>query len=103
MSTGPVGNIAASSAGAPLAQSATAQGAAAQQIARERQQQQAAALESDRAAGITEPDAQDMETRDRNADGRQSWHRREATTDAPLSPAPASSNTPPEHRIDLIG
>jgi hypothetical protein len=103
MSTAPIGNLAGSSFGAPLAQSAQAQGAAAQQIARERQQQRAAALEADRAAGIPEPDAQDMETRERDADGRQSWQRRPSTPEPPVSPAATSSSPLSGGRIDLTG
>ena len=75
MSSDPIGSILGSAAGVPMAQSARLQGAAAQQAARIQQQQRAAQLQADHAAGIAEPDAQEMELQERDADGRQSWRR----------------------------
>jgi hypothetical protein len=101
MSSDPVGGILGSAAGVPMAQSARSQGAAAQQAARVHQQQRAAQLQADRAAGIAEPDAQEMELQDRDADGRQAWRRSPHVASKPTD-ASLDSNAQGESRIDLI-
>lgn len=101
MNTDPIGGILGSAAGVPMAQSARSQGAVAQQMARVQQQQRAAQLQVDRAAGIAEPDAKEMELQERDADGRQAWRRGSLPTSNPADAA-LDSNAPAESQIDLI-
>ena len=71
MSVGPSG-IVGSAAGSSLAQSSADVEHARQQT--NVQQRRMASLEqAARAAGIAEPDGQDLETHDRDADGRRPW------------------------------
>jgi hypothetical protein len=102
VSSDPIGGILGSAAGVPIAQSARAHGAAAQQQVRVLQQQRAARLQADRAAGIAEPDAKEMELQERDADGRQAWRRVASKTTPPNETKPALT-APPESGIDLIG
>jgi hypothetical protein len=102
MSTDPIGGILGSAAGVPMAQSARSHGAVAQQMARVQQQQRAAQVQADRAAGIAGPDAKEMELQERDADGRQAWWRGAPKAIIPTEIGPALT-APPESRIDLIG
>ena len=70
MSVGPLGGIAGSAAGSPLAQTQGSEIERAQQDAGTQQRQIQSDLKAEQAAGIGETDGEDHETEDRDADGR---------------------------------
>ena len=72
MNVGPLSGIVGSAAGSSLAQSSADVEHVRQQT--NVQQRRIASIEqAARAAGIAEPDGQDLETHDRDADGRRPW------------------------------
>ena len=85
MSVGPLGGIAGSVAGSPLAQSKGSDVERAQQDAANQARRTAADKKAENAAGIGEADGEDHETADRDADGRRLW---EAPPEATSGDAP---------------
>ncbi|MEE8450742.1 MAG: hypothetical protein V3R99_02475 [Thermoguttaceae bacterium] len=73
MSVGPLGGIAGSVAGSPLAQKHGSEVERAGQENNAQQRRIAADQKADSAAGIGEADGEDHETADRDADGRRLW------------------------------
>ena len=73
MSVGPLGGIAASAAGSPLAQAKGSDVERAQQDASSQQRRVQADEKAENAAGIGEADGEDHETAERDADGRRLW------------------------------
>ncbi len=97
MSVGPLGGIAGSVAGSPLAQSKGSDVERAQQDAANQTRRNQANQKAENAAGIGEADGEDHETADRDADGRRLW---EAPPDAASDDATAqegrSEKAPPK-------
>ena len=73
MSVGPLGGIAGSLAGSPLAQTKGSEIERASQDAGAQQRKNVNELKAEAAAGIGETDGEDHETADRDADGRRLW------------------------------
>ena len=73
MSIGPLGGVAGSVAGSPLAQTKGSEPERAQQDAAGQQRRIESGQKADSAAGIGETDGEDHEAADRDADGRRSW------------------------------
>jgi len=73
MSVGPLGGIAGSVAGTPLAQTKGSEIERAQQDLKNQQRRVQNNLRAENAAGIGEADGEDHETAERDADGRRSW------------------------------
>jgi hypothetical protein len=73
MSVGPLGGVAGSLAGSPLAQTKGAEPERAQQEAVAQQRRAESDQKADAAAGIGETDGEDHEAADRDADGRRPW------------------------------
>jgi len=107
MQVGPLGNIAAGAAGAPLAQTQGAE--------RDRTHQQSAAHQrriqteqlAAEAAGIGQADGQEHQTDERDADGRLPWEMpARPPQNPPASPAPARPEDPDGAigaQLDLLG
>jgi hypothetical protein len=68
-----ISSVSASAAGAPLAQGSGASVERAAHVTAARRSQLDSARRADGAAGISETDAADIKTDDREADGRQPW------------------------------
>ena len=85
MSVGPLGGIAGSVAGSPLAQSKGSDVERARQDSANQARRTQADQKAEDAAGIGEADGEDHETADRDADGRRLW---EAPPDATSDDAP---------------
>jgi hypothetical protein len=112
MSIGPLGGIAGSAAGSPLAQTAGSENERTAQDATAHQTRAASNQKAESAAGIGETDGEDHEAAERDADGRRIWEESpkkkegepaaedEASADAPRSkdPSGASGNL-----LDLSG
>ena len=82
MSVGPLGGIAGSVAGSPLAQSKGSDVERAQQDSANQARRTTSDQKAESAAGIGEADGEDHETADRDADGRRLWEAPpEATSD----------------------
>ena len=73
MSVGPLGGIASSAAGSPLAQTKGSDIERAEQDASNQQRRVRNEQKADSAAGIGETDGEDHEPADRDADGRRLW------------------------------
>jgi hypothetical protein len=73
MSVGPLGGIAGSVAGSPLAQTKGSEVERAQQDSAAQQRQVEGQVKAESAAGIGETDGKDHETAERDADGRLPW------------------------------
>ena len=73
MSVGPMGGVAGSVAGSPLAQTKGSEPERAQQEAVAQQRRAESDQKADSAAGIGETDGEDHETAERDADGRRPW------------------------------
>jgi hypothetical protein len=109
MSIGPTSSIAASVAGAPLAQTHAAHTARAGHDAAAQQLQAQNKLLTEKAEGVGATDGEDNETSDRDADGRRLWEaaaktrRKASQEDAP--PPPLSKDTTGEagQTLDLSG
>jgi hypothetical protein len=107
MSIGPLSSVLGGAAGAPLAQSAGSDIERTQHDAAAQGRQRAAAARADSAEGITQADGQDLETNDRDADGRRAWeigpnNRRTSARDS----APAATQQiaePAPGSLDLTG
>jgi len=81
MSVGPLGGIAGSVAGSPLAQTKGAELERAQQDAASQQRRIQNDQKADSAAGVAETDGDDHEAEDRDADGRRLWEPAPQPTD----------------------
>lgn len=92
MSVGPLGGIASSAAGSPLAQTKGSEIERAEQDASNQQRRIQNEQKAESAAGIGETDGEDHETAERDADGRRLW---EAPPDGEETAA-ADETTPPE-------
>ena len=109
MSVGPVGGLAGSVAGTPLAQTAGSEVERAQQATSNQERLVQTELRAQRAGGIGEADGDDHETADRDADGRRPWETAPATPQAgpPQSPAEASQSKDASRQsgnlVDLTG
>ena len=86
MSLGPLGGIAGSAAGSPLAQTKSSDVERAQQDTGNQQRRVQTDQKAEDAAGIGETDGEDHETAERDADGRRLWE----------EPAPGSAPDAPE-------
>jgi hypothetical protein len=91
MSIGSSSGVAASASGSQLAQTAGSNVERAQQDTAAHERHRAADEQADAAAGVAETDANDLETHDRDADGRRLWeidpsrrHADSAQTDGPM-------------------
>jgi len=73
MSMGPLGGIAGSAAGSPLAQTKGSEVERAEQDAGAQKRRVATDEKAEAAAGIGEADGEDHETAERDADGRRLW------------------------------
>ena len=73
MSIGPLGGLAGSAAGAPLAQTKGSEIERLQQAAAAQESHDRNTQRAENAAGVGEPDADDHEVEDRDADGRRPW------------------------------
>ena len=73
MSVGPLGGLAGSAAGSPLAQTQGSDIEKAQQDVNAQQRQIQTEKKAESAAGIGETDGEDHETEERDADGRRIW------------------------------
>lgn len=73
MSVGPMGGIAGSAAGSPLAQTKGSETERAQQDASNQQRRVQNEQKAESAAGIGETDGEDHEASERDADGRRLW------------------------------
>ena len=85
MSVGPLGGIAGSAAGSPLAQTKGSDVERAAQDAGNQQRQVQNQQKADSAAGIGETDGEDHETAERDADGRLPWRQSAAAKQAEQS------------------
>ena len=90
MSIGPLGGIIASVAGSQLAQSTGSDVERAHQDTVSKQRQAASQQQADSAAGIAETDGKDIESNDRDADGRRPWEL------GPPQPPAAAAEEPPQ-------
>ena len=100
MSIGPLGGILGSAAGAPLAQTSGADVERAKQDTIHQQRQVASQQQADTAAGIAETDGKDLESNDRDADGRRPWEFGPAKPKA--AEEPPAAETPVQSK-DLTG
>lgn len=73
MSIGPLGGVAGSAAGSPLAQTAGSEPERTQQDVAAQQRRVEGDQRAEAAAGIGETDGQDHESEERDADGRRLW------------------------------
>jgi hypothetical protein len=73
MSIGPMGGIAGSAAGSPLAQTKGSETEKAQQDSSNQQRRVQNEQKAESAAGIGETDGEDHQTAERDADGRRMW------------------------------
>ena len=110
MSVGPLGGVANSAAGAPLAQTKGSELQRSQQDNDVQQRQAFGEQRADSAAGIGEADGQDHETADRDADGRRILEKRPGrkqpgtSADEGAEPPPAKDVTGESgNQLDLSG
>ena len=89
MSVGPLGGVAGSAAGSPLAQTKGSDVERAQQDAGSQQRRVHVDQKAENAAGIGEADGEDHETAERDADGRRLWEQ------PPQGEASSESDTGP--------
>jgi hypothetical protein len=75
MSVGPLGGLAASAAGSPLAQTKGSDVDQVQQDANSQQRRVESETKAEDAAGIGQTDGEDHEAADRDADGRRIWEK----------------------------
>ncbi len=93
MSVGPLGGIAGSVAGSPLAQTKGSESERAQQDSVAQQRSVDSDRKAEAAAGIGETDGDDHETAERDADGRRLWEA-QADEESTIS----GGSTQPEER-----
>ncbi len=105
MSVGPMGPVAGSVAGSPLAQTKGSETERAQQETNSQQRQIQNEQRAEAAAGIGEADGEDHETAERDADGRRLWeHSPEAENAEESQEEPEeSASKPPRQSKDTTG
>ncbi len=109
MSVGPLGGLAASAAGSPLAQAHGSEVDRARQDAAAQQRKVHSDQKAEDAAGVGETDGDDHEAEDRDADGRRLWEespgsRKDATDAAsPDPPRPKDPSGASGNLLDLSG
>ncbi len=91
MQLGPLGNIAASAAGAPLAQTKGAELDRTHQDSASHQRRVQTEQKAEDAAGIGQTDGEEHQTDERDADGRLPWEIPNRPQQSPEEPASASS------------
>ncbi len=102
MSVGPLGGIAGSVAGSPLAQTHGSETERARQDAGAQQRRIDNDQKADSAAGIGETDGDDHEAAERDADGRRLWEESAEASDAEDSTEEATPRQPPQSK-DVTG
>ena len=95
MSLGPLGGIASSVAGSPLAQTKGSDVERTQEDAANQARRVQTDQKAENAAGIGEADGEDHETAERDADGRRLWE--EPPGGQPASDANEPDENPPAH------
>ncbi len=95
MSVGPLGGLAASAAGSPLAQTHGSEVDRARQDAVVQQRKVRTDQKAEDAAGIGETDGDDHETEDRDADGRRPWEASPASHEDETDPGTPDSSAGP--------
>ena len=95
MSVGPLGGLAGSVAGTPLAQTKGAEVERTQQDLRNQQRQVQNDVRAENAAGIGEADGEDHQPAERDADGRRFW---EESPGRKTSRSPQAQGTPDQPR-----
>ena len=105
MSVGPLGGIAASAAGSPLAQTKGSETERAQQDAGSQQRRIETDQKAEDAAGIGEADGEDHETAERDANGRLAWKLPEEKAAENDAPPPQSKDATGQsgNLLDLSG
>lgn len=108
MSVGPMGGIASSVAGLPLAQAKGSEVERAGQEAVGHERKVTSQEKAERAGGIGETDGQDHETGERDADGRRLWERQEPPHHGEVLPeaertAPRDTTGQAGNELDLSG
>ena len=110
MSIAPLAGVYASAAGLPLAQITGSDVERTRQKIVNRERQAATDEQADRAAGIAEPDGEDLEANDRDADGRRPWEiplgqKRTTIAQQPSAAIAAGygQDTEDSHSLDLTG
>jgi hypothetical protein len=90
-----LGGVAASAAGSQQAQNTGSDVERTQQDVTGRQRHVASDIQAESAAGIAATDGQDLETNDRDADGRRAWEigppNRPAEASRPIAPLPGAN------------
>jgi len=106
MSIGPLGGLAGSAAGSPLAQSHGTETERTQQDSAAQQRQIRSEKKAESAAGIGETDGEDHEAEDRDADGRRIWEEtpgaKKEETDESATPPTHQSKDPTGERGNLL-
>jgi hypothetical protein len=108
MSIGPMGGLAGSAAGSPLAQTSGSEVERAEQDAVGQKRRTQMDQKAENAAGIGETNGEDHETEERDADGRRLWEESPPTNqppDAPDADARASKDASGQrgNLLDLSG
>ncbi|MDY0166976.1 MAG: hypothetical protein RBS80_10560 [Thermoguttaceae bacterium] len=109
MSVGPLGGLAASAAGSPLAQAHGSEVDRARQDAAAQQRKAHSDQKAEDAAGIGQTDGDDHEAEDRDADGRRLWeeapgsHKDETDAASPDTPRSKDPSGASGNLLDLSG
>jgi len=109
MSVGPLGGIAGSAAGSPLAQTSGSEVERTQQDATAQQARATSNQKAEAAAGIGETDGEDHETAQRDADGRRLWEEppeppeKAEEDEAPVPPRSKDPSGASGNLLDLTG
>jgi hypothetical protein len=98
MSVGPLGGVAGSVAGSPLAQTKGAEPERAQQDAVAQQRRVDSDQKADDAAGIGQTDGEDHEPAERDADGRRPWEPPPEAHGTPPAGDPSGPPSPPQSK-----
>ena len=98
MSIGPMGGIAGSVAGSPLAQIKGSDTERAQQDSVAQQRRVDSDSKAEAASGIGETDGDDHETAERDADGRSSWEAKAKAEEDPLKLGEESCSEEPQSK-----
>jgi hypothetical protein len=93
MSVGPLGGLAGTVAGTPLAQTKGTEVERTQQDVKNQQRRVQNDIRAENAAGIGEADGEDHQSAERDADGRRFW---EESAGRKTSPTPKPNGGPPE-------
>ena len=98
MSVGPMGGVAGSVAGSPLAQTKGSEPERVQQDTVAQQRRVDSDQKAESAAGIGETDGEDHETAERDADGRRPWEPPPEPKDAEPAEEQAGQTPPPQSK-----